>query len=299
MQCAVPADPPSDVPQSWREMLAALPERGRALVIGPSDCGKSTLGWWLARELAERAGPGAVAVADADVGQSRIGPPACVGWQTLDGTQSEFYFVGATTPQRRPASALEATVRAGRAAADAAWTVVDTTGYVRDELAVALKRAKIKHLRPVHVIALGDDPSLDEILAPWIEDPQVTVHRPAVSDAARSRPRETRAAWRRKQFAAWLRGSNLWPIPREGRRFSHEPPAELFRHVPDADAQLRGLLLGFSDEAGRGICLGLLHTYDFRTGDLIALCPEAACAATHVDFGCLRLERDGTEISRR
>lgn len=300
MQCALPAEPPTDVPRSWRETLAVLPDAGRALVIGPSDCGKSTLCWWLARQLAGRERTGAVAVVDADVGQSRIGPPACVGWQVLDGAQSGFFFVGATTPQRRPASALEATIRACRAAHDhAAWTVVDTTGYVRDELAVTLKQAKIKRLRPVQVIAMGDDPALDAILAPWAGDKRVTVHRPAVSDAVRPRSRETRAAWRRGQFAASLRGGNLWSIAREGRRFIHAPPAELFRHVPDADARLRGLLLGFSDAAGRGICLGLLHTYDFRTGDLIVLCPEAACGAAQVDFGCLRLERDGTEISRR
>lgn len=300
MQAALPADPPTDIPQSWREMLAMLPDACRVLVIGPSDCGKSTLCWWLARELAKRAGAQRVAVVDADVGQARIGPPACVGWQVLDGAQSGFFFVGATTPQRRPASALEATIRACRAAHEhAAWTVVDTTGYVRDELAVTLKQAKIKRLRPVQVIAMGDDAALDDIIAPWVEDPKVTVHRAAVSDAVRPRSREARAAWRRDRFAAWLRGSNLWPIAREGRLFTHPPPAELFRHVPDADARLRGLLLGFSDAAGGGICLGLLHTYDFCTGDLIALCPEVARDAAQVDFGCLRLERDGTEISGR
>ena len=59
--------------------LADLPVTGSltGLVLGASDTGKTTLVETLAGKLAE-AGP--VAVVDADIGQSHIGPPATVGW---------------------------------------------------------------------------------------------------------------------------------------------------------------------------------------------------------------------------
>lgn len=265
------------------------------MVLGPTDVGKTTFAWWLARELAQR---GPVAVVDADVGQARIGPAACVGWQTLGATELELYFVGATSPERRPMSALKATLQASRAAYQAghAWVVVDTTGYLAGETAIALKSLKIKHLRPVHVVAIGDHPSFGPLLDPWLSDPQVTVHRLPRPPGVREKPASFRARWRRELFAEWLAGSNLRWLGSEQRKFLHMPPWETHGQTDRGATQLRGLLLGFGDAQGRCLGLGLLHSVDWHGRRVLALCGPEAEACQVVDFGCIRLRPDGSPL---
>jgi polynucleotide 5'-kinase involved in rRNA processing len=209
-----------------------------------------------------------------------------------------FYFVGATTPARRPASQMRATGLAAEAAsAAAAWAIIDTTGLISGELGQSLKSAKIKRLRPVHVLAIGDSPDLDPILDPWQDDPQVVAHRIPRPPAAKDKPRADRAQWRHQGFADWLMGSNLRWIAPEGRTFTHPPATELFAHSPEMAGQLKGLLMGFSEESGRGLCVGLLHSVDWATGRVLALCPAEGESAPVVDFGCIRLEPDGTQVT--
>lgn len=299
MKAARSPAPPADLPGAWRDLAVALPAHGRVLVLGPSDAGKTTLVWWLAGELAARCGgPGAVAIVDADLGQSRVGPPGSVGWQKLDGAESGFYFVGATSPARRPSSALQASVQAAEAAGarGCAWTVIDSSGYVRDQAAIALNRAVISRLRPLHVVAIGDEPALGDTLSPWRDDPTVVSHRLCRAAAARDKSRPARSRWRDEGFGEWLMGSNLRFFSPQGRRFLHAPPAELYAGSPEGAAQLRGLLVGFSDEAGRGICVGLLWAIDWREGRILVLCPAEAEDARQINFGCVRLEADGTQI---
>lgn len=285
---------PAQVPDEWPRLLEALPPTGRLMLIGPPDCGKTTLCWWLARELHPTA---RVALVDADVGQSRIGPPASVGWYRPRGKRQGFVFAGSTTPERRPASALHATVRACAIAPEGAdWLILDTTGYLQGAAAVALKGAKIKALRPVHVVALTDDPGVDAALGPWLNDPDVTVHRLPRPPAAAGKGPQQRAQWRRRGFSDWLAGSNLRWLETTGRELRHVPAQELYTGAHAA--QLDGLLLGLSDAEDRGICLGLLRSMDWRRGRILALCPEAAQTAQVLDFGCIRLEADGEQVAR-
>ena len=299
----VPAEPPQVVPEAWVALLDALPAEGRVIVIGQSDTGKSTFAWWLAREL-ERRGQQAggklrgVAIVDADVGQSRVGPPATVGLHVLGDPGCEFYFVGAVAPDRRPASVVRGTLAACRdaAARKVAWTVVDTTGYVSGEVGVTLKVSKIRHLRPAHVVALGEPETLQAILEAFAEDAQVTVHRLDVAAQVRAKPTGARTDWRREAFGRWLAGGELNWIEAAGREFVHAPAAELYARSPARAEELKGLLVGFSDAKGRGIALGLLHSLDLRASRALIRCPEKALLARRVDFGCIRLEPDGSQV---
>ncbi|NSW54973.1 MAG: hypothetical protein HPY44_03080 [Armatimonadetes bacterium] len=301
----VPADPPEVVPGEWSALLEELPDTGRIMVLGPGDTGKSTLAWWLARELhrrAPRAGQaGGVAVVDSDVGQSRIGPPATVGMHVLGDRGCAFYFVGAVSPNRRPASVVRATLTACRDATvrKVAWTVVDTTGYVTGEVGVAIKTSKIRHLRPLHIVTLGPTDILAPILDGFREDPQVTVHPLPVPAAVRCKTVAARCQWRQEAFATWLVGTELHWIRAAERDFVNAPAPELFAGSPECAEELRGLLVGFSDADGRGIALGLLHTFDFRQNQALIRCSEAGAKAPRVEFGCIRLEPDGSQIGAR
>ncbi len=289
-----PPDMPPKAPAGWAELAAALPDTGRVLLLGSPDCGKTTLGWWLARQLQRR---GTVALVDADVGQSRIGPPASVGWYRPGDRRQGFFFVGSVSPERRPATALQATRRAHDIAAEAArFVVVDTTGYLHGRTAIALKGAKIEHLRPVHVVAMGDgDEDLQAVLAPWSGDRAVTIHRLLGPSGARTRSVEVRAGWRQEAFATWLSGANLRWVELAGRETLHEPEPELY--AGDKAGQLEGLLVGFGDERDNALCIGLLHRLDLGKRRMLCLCPEQAAGAARVDFGCLRPHPDGRQIA--
>jgi polynucleotide 5'-kinase involved in rRNA processing len=288
-----PKLPPAP-PDEWRGLLDELPPTGRLMVVGGTDAGKTTLVWWLARELEVRGAT--VGLVDADVGQSRIGPPGTVGWLKSPGGDAGFYFVGCTSPAQRPASVLKATTEALEAVAGCEWTLLDTTGYIRGELGVALKGAKIKRLLPVHVVMLGDDPGLAEVAAPWKSDGRVSFHLLGRSVRATEKTVDQRTDWRREAFRKALSGSNLRWIEEAQAHWLHAPDRALFSAPGASQASLRGLLLGFADADGHGLCLGLLQSVDFAARKLLALCPEAAEEAAVVDFGCLRLDTEGREI---
>jgi polynucleotide 5'-hydroxyl-kinase GRC3/NOL9 len=132
------------------------------LVLGTSDTGKTSLTAQLAGALAARGER--VAVVDADVGQSEIGPPTTVGLgrvtgpvgRLADAEMLALEFVGDTSPVRYIREVAEATGRLVRQALEAGFerVLVDTGGLVEGPLGMALKRAKVRAAEPDLVLVL-------------------------------------------------------------------------------------------------------------------------------------------------
>src|SRR2546425_1375897 len=132
------------------------------LILGTSDTGKTFLTARLAAALAARGER--VAVVDADVGQSEIGPPTTVGLGRVsralarlgDAEVWALEFVGDTSPVRYIRETAEATGRLVRRALSAGFerVLVDTGGLVEGPLGLALKRAKIRAVDPDLVLVL-------------------------------------------------------------------------------------------------------------------------------------------------
>src|SRR5438477_978360 len=151
--------PPSG---DWRAVLDEVGDARVTVIVGASDAGKTTLVAQLAGELAARGGP--VAVVDADVGQSEIGPPTTVGLGRVTGELARLAdaevlaleFVGDTSPVRYIRETAEATGRLVRRALSAGFerVLVDTGGLVEGPLGLALKRAKIRAVDPDLVLVL-------------------------------------------------------------------------------------------------------------------------------------------------
>src|SRR5919109_4035532 len=126
------------------------------VIVGAGDTGKTTLAAQLASALAARGAR--VAVVDADVGQSEIGPPATVGLGAVsrrlgrlrDADLIALEFIGDTSPVRRIGQTADATGRlVRRALAEGfAHVIVDTGGLVEGALGLALKRAKLRAADP-------------------------------------------------------------------------------------------------------------------------------------------------------
>ena len=157
-------------PDVWRlglDALRNLPDGSAALLLGSTDRGKTTFAARAARILAgemER-----VAVIDADVGQSEIGPPGTVGWgwahseiaSLHDIKPAGLFFTGAFAPNLAALEHVAAVSRSVQAARqkNAARILVDTTGFVFGPAARRLKVAKAQMISPHLIIAfaLGEE----------------------------------------------------------------------------------------------------------------------------------------------
>ena len=132
-----------------------------AMLMGGVDTGKTTLALASAR-LALSQGR-TVALVDADVGNSTIGPPACVGLRILRGESDletadrpdALHFVGTITPSRLVLQQVVATAAiVDRAKEMADLVILDTSAVVSGVAGETLKYHKTELCRPDKVIAL-------------------------------------------------------------------------------------------------------------------------------------------------
>lgn len=211
--------------REWKkaaEEIMACEERPlKVFLLGATDTGKTTLAAFLAG-MAVRAGL-KVAVVDADVGQSEIGPPGSVGVGFADGPierlrdirPSFACFVGSNSPELLSFTTIAAVKRAvDRAAASSPDVIIiDTTGLVWGRTARFLKNAKIELLRPTHVVALQRDLEVEHLLRPWetLASPNLRVLRLPVSPRAAEKGRRDRRAYRERAFRQYLASA----VPRE------------------------------------------------------------------------------------
>ncbi len=190
------------------------------MVLGPSDAGKTTLSWCLARALTERHRQ--TAFLDADLGQSDVGPPTTVGWtwyvpdleRERPVEAREIYFVGATSPADCILGTAIGTARMTQAAraAGAEAIVIDTCGLVSGPVARELKHALIDLLRPSFVVAIQRKRELEHILAPWERCRSITLERLPSPEHLASKPRGLRRRRRQEAFAAYFRDTTTMTL---------------------------------------------------------------------------------------
>lgn len=118
------------------------------LFLGATDSGKTTL----IKELHRRIGG---EVIDADVGQSWLGPPACISRGALSNDRIEIrasYFVGDISPRGNFLQVLTGIAHCLRDAARPLF--IDTDGYITGGAARAYKSELIRLVRPDVLVLL-------------------------------------------------------------------------------------------------------------------------------------------------
>jgi polynucleotide 5'-hydroxyl-kinase GRC3/NOL9 len=204
-----PVDP------SWEAAVARATECRVMLVIGETDTGKTHFTTFLASALLARGD--AVAVVDADLGQSDIGPPTTVGLgrvrlpveRLADAEVVGLYFVGSTSPQGH----LLPTVLGTRVMAQRALrlgfdrVIVDTSGLVQGELGRLLKQHKIDLVEPELVLCLQRTGECEHILRPYGTGDRPAVLRLAPSAATRRRSQDERRQHRERSLQAYFAGA--------------------------------------------------------------------------------------------
>jgi polynucleotide 5'-hydroxyl-kinase GRC3/NOL9 len=280
------------IPESWlrlRDELARGPSA--VLVIGGSDSGKSTVCRWLAAQWAQ-AGANC-ALIDADVGQSQLGPPACIGYARLpEGgeREAEAFFVGDVSPRRVPAGVLGALAEAVRAAraAGAQRLVIDSTGWVSGAEAVALKVAKAAILGEVHTVLVEREDELRAFRRAWRGLERFPLHALQAAPEVRRRSPEERRAHREATFREHLAAAVVCEI--DLRKVAVWGAGRLQSPRPAVPA---GLLLGLNDIGGRLLSLGVLEELQAGRGVLRCLCRPEGAGAAEVRLGRLFIEPDG------
>ncbi|HEY3064294.1 MAG TPA: Clp1/GlmU family protein, partial [Methylomirabilota bacterium] len=194
------------------EIVAAVAAAPVTMLIGTSEAGKTSLATALANALTARGQ--AVALVDADVGQSEIGPATTVGLGRVtraltrlgDAEPIALRFVGTTSPVREMTAVVDATARLvdHARALGFARIIVDTSGLVAGDIGRALKRRKIDRVRPDLIVALERNRECDHILAPYIARGQPAVRRVSALAAPRRRSDTARRQHRARSLAAYL-----------------------------------------------------------------------------------------------
>jgi polynucleotide 5'-hydroxyl-kinase GRC3/NOL9 len=202
----------------WETPLATIAAAGGVtLLLGGTDVGKTTFTRLLLNRVTESGQ--CVALVDADLGQSEVGPPGCVGLALAEKpvpalselSPHALAFVGSVSP---PGHLLEY-VAAIRRLADLgqashpALLLIDTSGYLHGSAARRLYQTLFDLLSPAHIVALQRRDELEPILAPMRRREGCSLYAPPIPTVIRVKPPGYRAQRRAMRFSATFEGATL------------------------------------------------------------------------------------------
>jgi polynucleotide 5'-hydroxyl-kinase GRC3/NOL9 len=259
-------------PKEWYTLLDVLKEeKGIAILLGATDTGKSTLAKFLIFNLCQKGLK--VALVDADIGQSFLGPPATIGlsvfksdpdWQLVL-TPPEIFFVGSITPEGNFPIHLKGVERMADKAASHGVDVilVDTTGFVLGEQGIELKRRTLDLLSPRFILALQKSDELEPILEHYKENALPRILRLPLSEQVRSRSMEERRTYRTDKFQEYFKHSVIQELAVEGFQIEGEVLDPNGETLPlDWALRINGLLIGLKDSNDETLALALIKNYD-------------------------------------
>ncbi len=272
----------------WRKALEDLQTARAILLLGATDTGKTTFLCWLANGLYAQGHR--VAIVDADVGQSSLGPPTTIGLGVVaqpfgslqELTPVGLFFVGSTSPRSHLLPMLVGTKRM----VDRAHTlgvdhvIVDTCGFIAAGGGQALRYYTITLVDPnwqryfanPELITLSWD-DLNLVDTPlWRGVPLE-----ASSRLHFLRPGRPEILWMERREDELLLITRTRLAPNDVTDIERAEG----RHVQTWIAgELHGTLLGLLDKAGETLGLGILQQIDFSRHhlDVLAACRQGKIA---------------------
>ena len=258
-------------PKEWFALLDVLKEeKGMGILLGATDSGKTTLANFLILNLCRRGLK--VALVDADIGQSILGPPATIGlavfksdpdWEVVL-SPPEIFFVGSITPEGHFPLYLKGVKRiVDRAISYATDSIlVDTTGFVSGEAGRELKRRKIDLISPRFILALQKSDELEPILELYQENPLHKIYRLPLSEKVRLRSMEERRINRANKFRDYFRDSVIQELAIEEVQIEGEVLDPSGSPIPlDWALGINGILIGLKDSDDETLALALVRNY--------------------------------------
>lgn len=197
----------------WKPIIDTVLEHpGIIMLFGAIDTGKSSFARYLIEQGIERGLK--IALVDADMGQSTLGPPGTIGMTVFSNkseirnpnSETNLHFVGATSPVSHLVTTLVGVKKLVEKAQKlgVALVIVDTTGLVFGPAAVELKFRKIELVNPLYLIAFQRKDEIEHLLLPYRSIDNRKIFRLPVSDKVIPRNPETRRAYREQKYAEYF-----------------------------------------------------------------------------------------------
>ena len=258
-------------PKEWFDFLHVLEEeKGVAILLGATDTGKSTLAKFLIFNLCKRGLK--VALIDADIGQSFLGPPTTIGLSVFKSDPNweivlsppEIFFVGSTTPEGHfPIHLKGVKMMVDKAPSyKAEMIIVDTTGFILGEAGKELKRRKIDLLSPRFIIALQKSDEIEHILELYKENSLYKIYRLPLSEQVKPRSMEERKIYRTNKFQEYFKHSTIYELVINEVQIEGEVLDANGDTIPlDWALRINGLLIGLKDSNDETLALGVIRNY--------------------------------------
>jgi polynucleotide 5'-hydroxyl-kinase GRC3/NOL9 len=212
----------STIPSSWEDacntILASTARPVVVMIMGEVDSGKTSFCTYFAnRALKEKR---RVAIIDADLGQSDIGPPSTIGFRRLTQPIRDPFllraekacFIGTTTPSGAITKVIGELGKMKdkylKEAVD--FLVINTDGWVQGENAVRYKLQLIKRITPNIIVGIQQKEELTPILTNLHGIKVVYVESPS---AIKRRDREKRKILRELSYKKYLKGAKVQSFP--------------------------------------------------------------------------------------
>ena len=258
-------------PKEWFDFLHVLEEeKGVAILLGATDTGKSTLARFLIFNLCKRGLK--IALIDADIGQSFLGPPTTIGLSVFKSDPNweivlsppEIFFVGSTTPEGHfPIHLKGVKMMVDKALSYGVKVIiVDTTGFVLGEAGKELKRRKIDLLSPRFIIALQKSDEIEHILELYKENSLYKIYRLPLSEQVKPRSMEERRINRTNKFQDYFKHSTIHELVINEVQIEGEVLDANGDTIPiDWALRINGLLIGLKDSNDETLALGVIRNY--------------------------------------
>ncbi|HHT9155389.1 MAG TPA: Clp1/GlmU family protein [Candidatus Tripitaka sp. YC43] len=280
----------------WKELVDSIDRlKGVVIILGAPDTGKTTLAFYLSRELQLRGCN--VAMVSADMGQCAFGPPATLGMSALKGPTSlkdlkvhSMYFIGSTSPVGH---LLQTTVGLKKLVEKAQGggaevVIIDTSGLIEGGAAWELKFQEIELVNARHVVALQRGQELEGILSPHEDRKCRTIHRLKIYEGIKPKSYERRRDYRRQKFSEYFQKATTKGIPLVAVRLIN--PLNILTGE-GCGGQYKRLLVGLNDDENFTLGLGIIE--DMGLKELRLLTPiEGIERVKLVRLGDIRLDEN-------
>lgn len=292
----------STIPLSWREAGSALVElaEGIVVVIGGADTGKTTLCTYLSNFLILKNRQ--VAVVDADIGQTDLGPPTTMAAGEVTANvvnlsevrPSERLFIGLTSPGLAKGKVIRSVKRlVDYHTKPGTIVIVNTDGWIAESEAVLYKIQMLDELEPGITLGIGGSET-----SPILQAGNRTTLLVGSPDTIKERTRVDRRELRSLGYRKYLAGASLKTFRIDGvkLRCCLTPEDLVLDRVPRAQlGNLKDAIVGFLDADDFLHEIGILKEV-VPSARMVRIWSRISNTPSKIEIGDVKLNNDGREL---
>lgn len=294
------------IPQSWdkafEELLTISSKPVTALVFGASDSGKTSFCTYLVNKLLGEKRK--VAILDADLGQSDIGPPCTIAYTLLSKPVTDLFnlevknafFAGVTSPSKATDKILQGLtlLKEEIFSSSPDFVVVNTDGWIEGEDAVQYKVQLAERVGPNIIFCIQQNGKINPLLAALKNYRTFVIDSPL---AIKQRSREKRKSLRELGYIKYLKNAKVQSIPLNWVKIENFEQAGLGKNaMVKPNGNEKGLLVALYDGEKRFLGIGIIREINYTRKIMKVFTPVSNGIST-VMLGKVRLDKNLKEIA--